>query len=47
MQVGDNIEDFAGVTQEDADLESLLPQLNKTLFLLPNPDIKATVISHF
>ena len=37
FQVGDNIEDFAGVTQEDADIEMLLPALGDTLFLLPNP----------
>lgn len=37
FQVGDNIEDFAGVTQEDADIEMLLPELGDTLFLLPNP----------
>ena len=37
LQVGDNIEDFAGVTQENADIEQLLPALGKTLFLLPNP----------
>ena len=37
MQVGDNIEDFTHVTQHDADIDSLLPQLNNTYFLLPNP----------
>ncbi|WP_414828180.1 HAD family acid phosphatase [Alteromonas sp. H39] len=37
FQVGDNIEDFAGVTQEEADIEMLLPELGDTLFLLPNP----------
>ena len=37
MQVGDNIEDFAGVTQEEANINQLLPDLGKQLFLLPNP----------
>lgn len=37
MQVGDNIEDFTRVTQHDADIDSLLPHLNNTYFLLPNP----------
>ena len=37
MQVGDNIEDFAGVTQEEAKIDQLLPDLGKQLFLLPNP----------
>ncbi len=37
FQVGDNIEDFAGVTQHGADIEALLPELGNTLFLLPNP----------
>lgn len=37
LQVGDNIEDFAGITQENADIEQLLPELGKQLFLLPNP----------
>ena len=35
MQVGDNIEDFAGVTQEGANIAELAP--NKSLVLLPNP----------
>lgn len=35
MQVGDNIEDFAGVTQEGANIAELTP--NKSLVLLPNP----------
>lgn len=37
MQVGDNIEDFAGVTQEHADIDALLRQSNGDLVLLPNP----------
>ncbi|GHF01894.1 HAD family acid phosphatase [Thalassotalea profundi] len=37
MQVGDNIEDFSGVTQEEADMEALLPRANSELILLPNP----------
>lgn len=37
FQVGDNIEDFAGVTQDDADIDELLPALGESLFLLPNP----------
>ncbi len=36
MQVGDNIEDFKNVVQEDADVEGLLHDRN-TLILLPNP----------
>ncbi|MDO6426856.1 HAD family acid phosphatase [Thalassotalea sp. 1_MG-2023] len=37
MQVGDNIEDFSGVTQEEADVKALLPRANGELILLPNP----------
>lgn len=37
MQIGDNIEDFAGVTQEDVQVNQVLPQLGKSLILLPNP----------
>lgn len=37
MQIGDNIEDFAGVTQENADIKALLPKWNSEYFLLPNP----------
>lgn len=37
MQVGDNIEDFAGVTQEEANIEELLPKSKAELILLPNP----------
>ena len=37
MQIGDNIEDFKQVTQEHADVDVVLTELNKTLFLLPNP----------
>ena len=37
MQVGDNIQDFAGVTQENADINALLPELGESLILLPNP----------
>lgn len=37
LEVGDNIEDFTGVTQEHADIDALLPKLGTTLFLLPNP----------
>lgn len=37
MQVGDNIEDFSGVTQEEADISDLLMQQPRTLILLPNP----------
>ncbi|MFD2167478.1 HAD family acid phosphatase [Thalassotalea euphylliae] len=36
MQVGDNIEDFAKVTQEDADAEALLSSSDGSLVLLPN-----------
>lgn len=37
MQIGDNIEDFEGVTQEGADVSAILPKVGKTLFILPNP----------
>lgn len=37
MQIGDNIQDFAGITQESADIKALLPKLGNSLFLLPNP----------
>ncbi len=37
MQVGDNIEDFAGVTQESADVEALLSENEDAFVLLPNP----------
>ena len=36
MQVGDNIEDFSGITQEEADIKALLPRANDELILLPN-----------
>jgi len=37
MQVGDNIEDFAGVTQESADVEALMANNDGQYVLLPNP----------
>ena len=37
FQVGDNIEDFSGVTQENANLKVIQPKIGKSLFLLPNP----------
>lgn len=37
MEIGDNIEDFQSVTQEDAKLDALLPHSPKHLILLPNP----------
>lgn len=37
MQVGDNIEDFEGVTQESASIEALLPANSSEYILLPNP----------
>ena len=37
MEVGDNIEDFSQVTQEEADLDTLVPQWPQKLILLPNP----------
>jgi 5'-nucleotidase (lipoprotein e(P4) family) len=37
MEVGDNIEDFSGVTQEDAKITELLQQWPQKLILLPNP----------
>lgn len=37
MQVGDNIEDFSGITQEEADVKTLLPRAKSELILLPNP----------
>ncbi len=36
MQVGDNIEDFAGVTQESAAVDALLPGGSTEFILLPN-----------
>lgn len=36
MQVGDNIEDFSGITQEDANIKKLLPSAKTELILLPN-----------
>lgn len=37
FQIGDNIEDFSGITQESANIKALQPKLGKSLFLLPNP----------
>ena len=37
MQVGDNIEDFSGVTQESADVEMLMADNRGQYVLLPNP----------
>lgn len=37
MQIGDNIEDFSGVTQEHVDTVELLKNNVNELFLLPNP----------
>ena len=37
MQVGDNIEDFSGVIQHTADIDSLLENHSDEYFLLPNP----------
>ena len=37
MQVGDNIEDFAGVTQESADVAALMADNDGQYVLLPNP----------
>ena len=37
MEVGDNIEDFTGITQEEAEIETLAPQFPARLILLPNP----------
>lgn len=37
MQIGDNIEDFSGVTQEEADIGQLLELHADEYFLLPNP----------
>ncbi|MBT0585960.1 HAD family acid phosphatase [Alteromonas oceanisediminis] len=37
MQIGDNVEDFSGVTQEAADIQQLSPRLHQDLILLPNP----------
>ena len=37
MQVGDNIEDFSGITQENANVEKLLSHTKNELVLLPNP----------
>ncbi|MDA0683999.1 MAG: endonuclease/exonuclease/phosphatase [Bacteroidetes bacterium] len=37
IQIGDNIEDFAGLTQESASIEGLLPDSMAQFILLPNP----------
>tara|TARA_Y100000310_G_scaffold494_1_gene736 strand:- start:57 stop:896 length:840 start_codon:yes stop_codon:yes gene_type:complete len=37
MQIGDNIEDVGGVTQESANVESLMPRVGTEIFILPNP----------
>jgi 5'-nucleotidase (lipoprotein e(P4) family) len=37
IHVGDNIEDFPGMTQEDADIADWLLQQPRTFILLPNP----------
>ncbi|WP_395338478.1 HAD family acid phosphatase [Ningiella sp. W23] len=37
MEVGDNIEDFSGITQEDADPDELVQQWPSRFILLPNP----------
>lgn len=37
MQVGDNIEDLTGVTQEDADVKSIQTKYKGSFVLLPNP----------
>ena len=36
MQVGDNIEDLAGVTQEEANADELLPEVGNRIFIVPN-----------
>ncbi|BFT31826.1 hypothetical protein D210916BOD24_30020 [Alteromonas sp. D210916BOD_24] len=37
MQIGDNVEDFSGITQESADLSQLRQKVGSEYFLLPNP----------
>ncbi|AFV87277.1 acid phosphatase [Alteromonas mediterranea DE1] len=37
MQIGDNIEDVGGVTQESANVETLMPRVGTEIFILPNP----------
>ena len=37
MQIGDNIEDVGGVTQESANVDSLMPRVGTEIFILPNP----------
>jgi predicted secreted acid phosphatase len=37
MQIGDNIEDFTGITQEDADVEAITEASQGFYVLLPNP----------
>jgi 5'-nucleotidase (lipoprotein e(P4) family) len=37
MQIGDNIEDVGGVTQESANVELLMPRVGTKIFILPNP----------
>jgi len=37
MQIGDNIEDVGGVTQESANVDELMPRVGTEIFILPNP----------
>ncbi|WP_420933085.1 5'-nucleotidase, lipoprotein e(P4) family [Alteromonas sp. A081] len=37
MQIGDNIEDVGGVTQDSANVDSLMPRVGTEVFILPNP----------
>ncbi|WP_412971928.1 HAD family acid phosphatase [Glaciecola sp. MF2-115] len=37
MQVGDNIEDINNITQENADIDSILPRWGLDIIILPNP----------
>jgi predicted secreted acid phosphatase len=37
MQIGDNIEDIDGITQEHANIDALSKRLNKDIFILLNP----------
>ena len=36
MQIGDNIEDVNGITQEHANVDDLIKRLHKNIFILPN-----------
>jgi predicted secreted acid phosphatase len=37
MQIGDNIEDVDGITQENSDIDALSKRWNNDIFILLNP----------